>query len=158
MKKILVGKITGVFGIKGELKVLSDFEMPEKVFKKDNKIFLNDEVHSITRVRFHKNKYLIEIDNLKDINLVNKYRNSNVYTTFSDLELKPEEYLLNDLLNLDIYNEDKIIGKVTKVIDSKQNPLIKVNDDFYIPLKSKFIKKISIIEKKIICENLEELM
>lgn len=158
MKKILVGKITGVFGIKGELKVLSDFEMPEKVFKMNNKILINEEEHIITNIRFHNNKYLMEIDNLKDINLVNKYRESNVYFNYANMELSADEYLLADLLNIDVYNEEQLIGKVTEVIDSKQNPLIKINNTFYIPLKSSFIKNINMTEKKIICQNIEELI
>ena len=60
MEKILIGTITGAFGLKGELKVLSDFEMPDKAFKINNQIYLNEEEHLITNVRFHKNKYLIE--------------------------------------------------------------------------------------------------
>ncbi|NLL02105.1 MAG: 16S rRNA processing protein RimM [Mollicutes bacterium] len=159
MKKIFVGKITGAFGIKGELKVLSHFEIPEKVFLKDQLLYLNNEEHLITKVRYHKNKYLIEIDNLNDINLVNQYRNCDIYIDYNKLNLKEDEYLYEELINLNVYNENKLIGQVTEVInDNKDNILIKVNNQFYIPLKSNYIAQIKIKENKIIGKNLEELI
>lgn len=158
MKKIYVGKITGVFGIKGELKVLSTFDMPEKVFLKNQLIYINDEEHLITNVRFHKNKYLIEIDKLKDINLVNQYRDCDIYFEYAKLNLKEDEYLLSDLLSLDVYNENNLVGKVTDVFNSNDNILIKVNNKFYIPLKSDYIVEIKVKNQKIICQNLEELI
>lgn len=157
MEKILLGTITGAFGLKGELKVLSDFEMPDKAFKINNQIYLNEEEHLITNVRFHKNKYLIQIDNIKDINLLKDYRNYKVYIKYLSLNLKPNEYLLKDLINLDVYNKEELIGKVTNVLLNKNNPLINVNNRFYIPLKSDFITNINIKDKKIIGKNLEEL-
>ncbi|MDD4187200.1 MAG: ribosome maturation factor RimM [Bacilli bacterium] len=157
MEKILIGTITGAFGLKGELKVLSDFEMPDKAFKINNQIYLNDEKYLITNVRFHKNKYLIQIDNIKDINLLKDYRNYKVYIKYSNLNLKPDEYLLKDLINLDVYNNEELIGKVTKVLNDKNNPLININNKFYIPLKSNFITNININDKKITGNNLEEL-
>ena len=36
MEFLNVGKIVNTFGIKGELKIVSRFEMPEKVFVKGN--------------------------------------------------------------------------------------------------------------------------
>lgn len=157
MKKIYVGKVTGAFGIKGELKVLSDFEMPEKVFKNNNIIYLNDDEHLITNVRFHKNKYLIEIDNIKDINQLPDYRNYKVYIDYQNLKLSDEEYLLDDLLNLEVYDDITLYGTVTEVINNKQNPLIKVNNKYYIPIKSNFIVKVDVKSNKIICQNIEEL-
>ena len=41
---IVIGKIVNTFGIKGELKIVSNFEMANRAFKKGNKIsyrFLN---------------------------------------------------------------------------------------------------------------------
>lgn len=156
MEYIYVGVITSLFGIKGELKVLSYFEFAEKVFIKDNYIYIDNEKHLITNVRIHKNKYLVEIDNLKDINLVDKYRGLDIYFDKKDLKLKDGEYLLEDLIDLEVINNEEVVGFVTEVINVLRNPLIKVNDKFYIPVKGDFIIKID--KNKIICKRLEELM
>ena len=39
MELVYIGKIVNTHGIKGELRVLSDFELKEKVFKKNHKIY-----------------------------------------------------------------------------------------------------------------------
>ena len=54
---IIVGKVINFFGIKGELKVKSDFDKRSRVFKIGNYILINNEVLKITSVRIHKNNY-----------------------------------------------------------------------------------------------------
>ena len=41
MKKIYVGKIVNTHGIKGELRILSDFDYKEKVFQVNNKLIID---------------------------------------------------------------------------------------------------------------------
>ena len=67
---IVIGKIVNTFGIKGELKIVSNFEMANRAFKKGNKIIINNKERLITDSRFHHHNYLVEIDNIKDINEV----------------------------------------------------------------------------------------
>ena len=64
---IVIGKIVNTFGIKGELKIVSNFEMASRAFKKGNKIIINNKERLITNSRFHHHNYLVEIDNIKDI-------------------------------------------------------------------------------------------
>ena len=79
MEKIFVGKIVGTFGVKGELKVVTSFEAPEKVFVTGKKVLLGDEEHTISGVKFHKGNYIIELDNIKDINKVEDFRKKNIF-------------------------------------------------------------------------------
>ena len=58
MTNICVGKIVNTFGIKGELKLASEFDMPERVFTPGNMIIINNVNHQITNARFHKEHYL----------------------------------------------------------------------------------------------------
>jgi len=158
MEKVYVGKIVNTFGIKGELKIASRFEMAEKVFLKGQKIILNNEVYEITGVRYHKKHYLTQINHLNDINSVLKYKGLSVFILKEDLFLKEDEYLMRDLLDLEVYENDTLIGQVTEVTESEVNPLIKINNQFYIPIKANYIKKIDLKNKKILTENIKELM
>ena len=54
MNNIYVGTITGCHGIKGELKILSDFEYKERVFTKGFSLIIDGIIHKITSVRIHK--------------------------------------------------------------------------------------------------------
>jgi len=158
MANIYVGKIINTFGIKGELKVFSDFDMPDKVFVKGNEIIINDNTHEITNIRYHKNHYLMEIDNIKDINEVLSFKKNDIYVLRDSLNLKEGEYLMNDLIDMEIYDNNELIGKVTNVIRDDKNPLIRVNNEFYIPLKANYIKEVNLIENRINTENAKELI
>jgi len=62
---IKIGNITSTHGIKGELKLYSDFSQKEKIMQKDFPIYIENTLHHITSVRPHKNYYLIRIDDIK---------------------------------------------------------------------------------------------
>ena len=158
MKLIYVGKIVNTFGIKGELKIVSHFEMAEKVFKAGNIIRINNIDFKITNARYHKNNYLLELNNIKDINQIEYLKDFDVYFNEQDLHLKDNEYLISELIDYEVFNNGELIGKVTDYDDNRINPLIKVNNKFYIPLKGSFIKDIDKINKKIYTQDLEGLM
>lgn len=157
MEKILIGKIVNTFGIKGQLKISSSFEMKEKAFIKNNNLIIDTNNYLITDVKYHKNNYLVELNNIKDINEVLQFINKDVYIYRSDLKLKKNEYLYEDFLNLDVYDDNNLIGIVTEVILGI-NPLIKVNNKFYIPLKGDFIINKDFKNNKLLCKNLKGLM
>ena len=61
MNKLYVGKVVGTHGIKGEIKVYSELEIKDKVFKENTKLYFNDsdKEYTIEQVRFHKENYLV---------------------------------------------------------------------------------------------------
>lgn len=158
MKQVYVGKIVNTFGIKGELKIVSRFEMPSKVFKVNNKISINEKEYLITNVRLHKNNYLVEVNNLKDINEVEYLIGYDVFFNKEDLNLNEEEYLISELVGFKVMDENDEFGVVTSYDDNKINPLIKVDNKFYIPLKGEFIVKIDKCQKIIYTKNIKGLM
>ena len=93
---IYIGKTVSTFGIKGELKVISDFEKCDKAYKIGNKILINNIEHVISGIRYHKNYILLEIDDLKNINNILKYVGFNIYIKRMDLHLEENEFLYKD--------------------------------------------------------------
>ena len=154
---IVIGKIVNTFGIKGELKIVINFEMANRALKKGNKIIINNKERLITNSRFHHHNYLVEIDNIKDINEVTYLIGSKVLINKDELKLEENEYLMCELDGYDVYNGDKYVGNVEEVVINEVNPLIKVNG-YYIPLQKNFIKKVDVNNKKIICQNIDELV
>ena len=68
---ILIGQVTGTFGIKGELKVYSESDFVEYRYRVGAKIIFSDKsVHKVSSCRFHKGNVLITIDELYNINFV----------------------------------------------------------------------------------------
>ena len=150
---VFVGKIINTFGIKGELKVLSDFEFKEKVFKKDFNVYIgNEKIKEVVNTYRHHQEYeLLTLMGYNNINDVLKYKGNDIYIKRSDLKLEDSEYLLSDLIDLDVYDEDKYIGKVIDYTKTKEYFLIKVHldKDYYIPCISHFIKNVDLKNKRI---------
>lgn len=150
---VFVGKIINTFGIKGELKVLSDFEFKERVFTKDFNIYIGeDKIKEVVNTYRHHQEYeLLTLMGYNNINEVLKYKGNDIYIKRSDLKLEDNEYLLSDLIDLDVYDEDKYIGKVIDYTKTKEYYLLKVHFDknYYIPCIPHFIKKVDLKNKRI---------
>lgn len=154
MDYIYIGKIVSTHGIKGELKIISDFFEKEKIFKKGFKLYLTPLYHEevINTYRVHKNYDMVTFDGYNDINEVLKYIGMGVYIKRSDLDLKEDEYLLNDLIGYKVYEDSKLLGKVSS-ISYNNNVLLKIDDKFYIPFIDEFIEKVDVKIKKIMTRN-----
>ena len=157
---VIVGKTVSTHGIKGELKVISNFEYADRVYKIGNKILINNIEHTITSIRYHKNYILLGIDNLDNINNVLEYVGYNIYYKRYNLGLKEDEYLLSDLVSMNVYDKDELIGIVKDIELGTINNFLRVssNKDFLIPIIPEFIIKVDTINKKIITNNTKDLI
>lgn len=159
---VCVGKIINTFGIKGELKIISDFEYKNRIFIKDYPIYIGElkEKELVNTYRVHKNYDLVLFNNYTNINEVLKYKGCKIYINRDDLKLKENEYLLNDLIGFNVYDEDKLIGMVIDYELTKSSVLFKVkgNKTFYLPKVAAYIKEVNIIDKKIITNKGSELI
>ena len=153
--KLYLGYICGTHGIKGELKVISDFEKKDIAFKVNNKILIDDEEHVISSVRYHQNKILITIDSLNDINDVLKYLKKDIYIQRDNLEITG--YLMEDLIGFKVVDE-KELGVVKDILITKAGYLLEVDRNFYIPFVPYYVKKVLITEKTIYVNNAKELI
>ena len=156
---IYIGKTVSTFGIKGELKVISDFEYCDKAYKVGNKVLINNIEHIIGSIRYHKNYVLLKIDNLNNINDILKYVGFNIYIKRLDLNLSKDEFLYKDLINSEVVDEDDTkLGKIIEVVNGI-NVLIKVKGtkEFYIPLIDNYVKRFDLDKKILYTRNAKEL-
>jgi 16S rRNA processing protein RimM len=156
---IYIGKTVSTFGIKGELKVISDFEYCDKAYKVGNKVLINNIEHIISSIRYHKNYVLLKIDNLNNINDILKYVGFNIYIKRLDLNLSKDEFLYKDLINSEVVDEDDTkLGKIIEVVKGI-NVLIKVKGtkEFYIPLIDNYVKRFDLDKKILYTKNAKEL-
>lgn len=157
---IYIGKTVSTFGIKGELKVISDFEYCDRAYQVNKKILINNIEHVISGIRYHKNYVLLKIDNLNNINDILKYVGFNIYIKRIDLGLKEDEYLYKDLINSEVIDDDNTkLGKIIEVLNGN-NVLIKVkgSKEFLIPLIDNYISKFDLNKKILYTKNAKELI
>ena len=70
MSKVYVGKIVNTHGIKGEIRILSDFDFKDNAFKVGSNVIIDDIVYKINSYRKHKKFDMITLEGFNDINEV----------------------------------------------------------------------------------------
>ena len=155
MDLVYVGKIVNTHGIKGELRIRSDFEKKDLVFKVGGKIIIDKEEHIIRSYRVHKVFDMITIDELDNINDVLCYVGKNVYVSRDSLKLSKKDYLLSDLIGLNVVFNDKVYG-IVKDYSNDVNPLLQIEYDtnYFIPINSNYIIDVDLENKKIIVDDI----
>jgi len=155
MEYIYIGKIVNTHGIKGELRILSDFEYKNRVFQKGFNLYIGkDKIkEEINTYRHHKEFEMVTFNEYNNINQVLKYLKENVYVLKEDLNLKDDEYLEKELIGFDVIEEDEVVGKVINI--EKTSPTNKIMEINYkgkrllIPYHTDFILKLDLQNKKI---------
>ena len=159
---VCVGKIVNTHGIKGELRILSDFELKTKVFKKDVNLYVGPEKQkfTITGYRHHKMFDMVTFAGITNINEVLSLKGLFVYAKRDILDITNDSYILSDLIGLEVYDKDKKIGTVKDYYLDNGNTLLDIvgQKEFYIPLKSHYIKNVDTKNKKIITEGGSDLI
>ena len=143
MKYIYVGKIVNTHALKGEVRIISNFEFKNRIFKKDFVIYIGQEKYKekIETYRVHKQYDMIKFIGIDYINNVLKYKGLNVYINEEDLKLQDDELLESDYPNMELYNDDVLVGKIQHYRNDNGNEMLRVNDK-YIPYNKNFITKI----------------
>lgn len=160
MNYVYLGKIVNTHGIKGEVRILSDFKFKEQVFKKDNKIYIGKDKDELTisGYRVHKKFDMLTFDNISDINEVLKYKGQNIY--FDRNQIHIDGILDEDLIGLDVYTS-KYIGKVSEILQSPSQQILVIKNKDHInmvPYVDAFVKKIDLTNKRIEIEEIEGLI
>lgn len=157
MEFVYIGKLVNTHGLKGEVKLISNFEYKERVFLPNNKVYIDNEELTISAYRHHKIFDMLTFKEYNYINDVLKFKGKKVYIKKSSLNLKSDELLLSDYIGLNAYYNNKLIGKITDIIDNNGYKLFKLNNK-YIPFNKEFIKSIDIEKKTIEFKKMEGLL
>ena len=159
MKYVLIGKIVNTHGLKGEVRLLSDFKYKDKVFIPGMNIYIgkNKINEIINTYRHHKIFDMITMNGYNDINEVLKYKGDYVFVNKEDIKLGTNEYLDEDIVGLNVYNDDKCIGIVKKIENHNGNEiLVVVNNEkkYLIPYNFDIILSINLEEKEMHVKNI----
>ena len=162
MKYVLIGKLVNTHGIKGEVRILSDFKYKDRVFKPGMKIYIgkNKICEVINSYRHHKIFDMIMMEGYNDINEVLKYKGDYVYVNKEDIKLNDGEYLDEDIIGLNVYVNDKLLGVVRKIENHNgNNILVVINNEkkYLIPYNFDIILSIDLNERKIMVRDIAGL-
>lgn len=152
---ISVGRIIGIQGNRGEVKVeiLTDF--PER-FKKLKKVYLENKKNifelNIENFYYNKNFIIMKFEGIENIKSAKKLLNNYIKIKKKDLvELKEEEYYYFQIIGMDVETlEGKRIGKIKEIIKTGSNDVYVVSNDekeILIPATKEVVKKIDLKNK-----------
>ena len=161
MKSIYIGKIVSTHGIKGELRILSDFPFKEKVFVVGNKLLIDEKKYYIKSYRVHKKFDMVTFDGYSNINEVLFLLKKDVYFLKGDLDLADDEILDEELILYDVYTTDGKKGKIKEIfMASPKNKIMRLlfEKEILIPISSPMVKEISKSEKKVIVELIDGMV
>lgn len=163
MKYVLIGKIVNTHGLKGEMRLLSDFRYKQKVFVPNMKVYIGPSkiVETINTYRHHKIFDMITLYGYTNINEILKYKGDYVFINRDDLILDSNEYLDEELINLNVYADNLLLGTVKKIEKHSKNELLVVKNqekDYLIPYNFDIIININIKEKRIDIKNIKGLI
>lgn len=150
MEYILVGEMVNTHGIKGEVRLRSDFRAKQELFLPGRKLYVGKRKEEVTirTYRVHKEYDMLTFEGLNDINEVLPYKGEFFYANRSDLK---ERIYPEDLIGLDAYVGDRYLGTIIGISQSKAHELLEIEGEshYYVPNIPEFIEKISLESHKI---------
>lgn len=161
MEEVYIGKVVNTHGIKGEIRILSDFMFKEKAFKVDTNIEIEGKSYKITSYRRHKNFEMVTLEGYSNINDVLFLKGKKVYKKKEELHLLENEILDSDLIHFQVIDKNKNCGIIKEIFyASPTNKIIRVEfaSEVLIPLASPMIKKIDPKKKEIEVELIEGMI
>lgn len=163
MEYIYIGEIVNTHGLKGELKIRSDFKYKKMIFTNGFKLYINNrkEEVEICNHRNFKDFDLITFCDHQDINEVLGFKSEKVYINKDDIKLGDNEYLNEDLIGLKCYTDGTYIGDVIDIINNKASDIFVIcldDKEVMVPYVDEFVNKIDMIKRELIINNMEGLL
>ncbi len=151
MNYIYIGEVVNTHGIKGEIRIISNFQYKNKVFIKNMNLYLGNRHQKMTinSYRKHKNFDMVTLEGINDINDAIAFKGDKVFIDRDSIEI--DGYFDEDLIGIDVIADDKIIGKVEKIIDTLAHRIIVISGkkNYMVPYVEEYIKNIDLNNKKI---------
>jgi 16S rRNA processing protein RimM len=139
---IKLGKYVNTHGIKGEIRILSDFSRKDLVFKKGFKIYIKDNEYIIKTYRKHKEYDMVTLEGIDNINDIINLKGNNVYIKRSDVEGFIEE----DLFTYKVISNNKEY-KIIDILDNKAHKILVLENNVMVPYVDEFVEKKDELEK-----------
>ncbi|HEX5275782.1 MAG TPA: ribosome maturation factor RimM [Candidatus Rubrimentiphilum sp.] len=159
--ELSVGRIAGVFGVRGELKcdptsagrmLFSPGEMLRAELRDGDSQTL-----TLQSVREHQGRLLLHFEHFDSVEDAETLKGATLYAARDRITLQPGEYLDADLAGCEVYDRDHSIGTVERVEHYPASDMLLVRGRM-IPLIDAFVKQIDVANKRIDTELPEGLL
>lgn len=159
MEYVCIGKLVNTHGIKGEVKLLSNFEYKDKAFVVGMNFYIGEDKEKVT-VNSYRHHKVFDMVTFKEYNYINdvlKFKNKLVYVLKPDLALDNNSILDRDYIGMNAYYEGVLVGKVKDIIDNNGYKLMLIGTKV-VPFNKEFISSVSVTKNELILKNVEGLL
>jgi 16S rRNA processing protein RimM len=154
-RDIAVGRIAGVFGVRGELKCAATSAGRATIAPGARLRCVAGEVASdisVTNVRPHKGRLLVSIAGVQDANAAADYVGAILYASRGDMRLSEGEYLDDDLVGCAVFGPNGTpYGSVERVEHYPASDMLVVNGSM-VPMVRAIVTEIDLTRKAIVID------
>ena len=133
MELITIGEITRHQGNKGEVRVKTFTDFPER-FEDLHTIKLTkgriEKEVTIEEVKYHKGYVILKFIDVDDIGAAIEYKGFEIKIPKEDrFELAEDVFYMEDILGLDVYQKDEFLGQIDSIIETGANDVYVVKNN-----------------------------
>jgi len=166
-ERILIGKIIGPRGVKGEVKV-APLTFSLKRFKEIKEVLI--ELHGESKVlqieysKLQNNIVILKFKGLSSISEVESLKGAKLKISQQESPSLPEDtYYYYQIIGMEVFTENnrEYIGKIKEILETGANDvyIVKHKDkEYLIPAVKEFIKKIDIEKKEMVIKPIKGLL
>jgi 16S rRNA processing protein RimM len=153
---LAVGKVVNTHGVRGELKVMPMTSDPSRF---DYLLFVTAKYEGkpkefrVTGARFHKNMVLLKLQGIDTMDEAEKLKGQELWVQRKHARpLEEDEFFICDLIGMDVYEEDNLLGTLTDVLETGSNDVYVVKregkKDLLLPALKSVVLKVDLDSKR----------
>ncbi|MFT5113337.1 MAG: 16S rRNA processing protein RimM [Parasphingorhabdus sp.] len=152
-----LGRINGVFGVKGWVKVFSFTRPRDEILKYNPWYLLQDGAwvaHKITGGKLQGSNIVIGIDGCDDRDKAKSFQDVAVAVRADQLpKVDQDEFYWRDLVGLEVENtEGESLGKVEDVMETGANDVLILSEERLIPFTHEAVLSVDLQSRKVLVE------
>lgn len=153
---LAVGKVVNTHGIKGELKVMP---ITSDISRFDYLLFVTASYEGalkefrVSSCRIHKGFILMILKGIETMDDAEKLKGQELFVHRKHaIELEEDEFFICDIIGINVYEEEKLLGQITDVLETGSNDVYVITDnnkkEILIPALKSVVESINIKEKR----------
>lgn len=163
-----VARVVNTHGIRGEVRVLSTTDFPDKRFRQGNVLYLRLPDQSgqipltVRRSRPHKQFWILGFEEADSINQVESWKGGSLLAETSREDLSEHEFYFDEIIGLTVVtDEGRQLGQVAEILQPGANDVWVVRDgqkEWLIPYIEPVVKEVDLDRKRVVITPLPGLL
>lgn len=151
-----LGYVTKTHGLKGEIQIFLDVDVPEEYKNLESMFVLRNNSlvpFFLEHIHINGNKALAKIDEIDHIDDAKDFVSAEIYLPLSFLpELKDDQFYFHEIVGYELYDGEKLIGKIKNVYTLSPQNLIEADyqgTEVLVPMNDEVITKVDKEQEKV---------